>query len=45
MAKVNYSRITAALSITLLIFFSGFVGGYFLTSGKVSQLTELQNEI
>lgn len=45
MAKVNYSRITAALSITLLIFFSGFVGGYFLTSGKISQLTELQNEI
>jgi|TARA_B100000315_G_C14505173_1_gene554239 hypothetical protein len=45
MARVNYSRITAALSITLLIFFSGFVGGYFLTSGKVSQLTELQNEI
>lgn len=45
MAKVNYSRLTAALSITLLVFFSGFVGGYFLTSGKVTQLTELQNEI
>lgn len=45
MAKVNYSRLTAALSITILIFFSGFVGGYFLTAGKVSQLTELQNEI
>ncbi len=45
MAKVNYSRLTAALSITILIFFSGFVGGYFLTSGKVTQLTELQNEI
>jgi hypothetical protein len=45
MARVNYSRLVAALSITILIFFSGFVGGYFLTSGKVSQLTELQNEI
>jgi len=45
MARINYSRLTAALSITILIFFSGFVGGYFLTSGKVSQLTELQNEI
>tara|TARA_Y100000310_G_C20412685_1_gene682792 strand:+ start:153 stop:776 length:624 start_codon:yes stop_codon:yes gene_type:complete len=43
--RISISKVVAALSITIIIFSSGFILGNFLTSGKIELLQQLQNDI